>query len=80
MPKTIKTQDHCLVPKHILLTKEEAQALFQKYNITPSQMPMISVKDQAIKNLHIEVGDVIKIIRNSPTEKDAVFYRIVRAD
>ncbi len=80
MPKTIKIQDHVLVPKHVLLTKEEAQALFSKYNITPLQMPMISSKDPAIKDLNAEVGDVIKIFRNSPTEKDAVFYRIVKAD
>ncbi len=80
MPKTIKIQDHVLVPKHVLLTKEEAQALFSKYNITPAQMPMISIKDPAIKDLNGEVGDVIKILRNSPTEKDAVFYRIVKAD
>ncbi len=80
MPKTIKIQDHCLVPKHTLLTKEEAQALFSKYNITSSQMPMISAKDPAIKELNAEVGDVIKIIRDSPTERDAVFYRVVKAD
>lgn len=80
MPKTIKIQDHCLVPKHVLLTKEEAQSLFSKYNITPSQMPMISAKDPAIKDINPEVGDVIKIVRDSPTEKDAVFYRIVKAD
>ncbi len=80
MPKTIKIQDHILVPKHVLLTKEEAQVLWQKYNITPSQMPMISGKDPAIKNLNAETGDVIKIIRNSPTEKEALFYRVVKAD
>ena len=80
MPKTIKIQDHILVPKHVLLTKEEAQALFVKYNITPSQMPMIFAKDPAIKDLNAEVGDIIKILRNSPTENDAVFYRIVKSD
>lgn len=80
MPKTIKIQDHVLVPKHILLTKEEAQELFTKYNITPSQMPMISAKDPAIKDINAEVGDIIKILRNSPTEREAIFYRIVKAD
>lgn len=80
MPKTIKIQDHILVPKHVLLTKEEAQALFSKYNITPAQMPMISAKDPSIKDINAEVGDVIKILRDSQTEKDAVFYRIVKAD
>ena len=41
---------------------------------------MISAKDPAIKELNAEVGDVIKIIRDSPTERDAVFYRVVKAD
>ena len=43
-------------------------------------MPMISIKDPAIKELNPEIGDVVKIVRDSPTEKDAVFYRIVKAD
>ena len=79
MASNTKVQDHILVPQHILLTKEEAQALCAHYNITLAQMPSISSKDPAIKDLNSEAGDVIKIIRESPTERDAVFYRVVKA-
>ena len=66
---------HYLVPKHIKISKKEAQDLFKEHNITIKELPKISRKDPAIKDLKLEAGDIIKIIRSSPTAKEAVFYR-----
>ena len=77
MTKEVKMQGHILVPKHVLLTKEEVTQLFVKYNISAKQMPQISVKDPAIQDLNAEPGDVIKITRESETESQAIFFRII---
>lgn len=66
-----------LVPKHIKLKQEEVNELLQKYNISLRQLPKISVKDPASKLLEAKVGDVLKIIRKSPTASQSEFYRAV---
>ena len=78
MAKTINVQQHVLVPKHVLMTEEEVNQLLTKYNISKKQMPGISAKDPTIKDLNVKGGDIIKIIRNSPTQVKSEFYRVVR--
>ena len=68
---------HSLVPKHVKLSEEEKQELLKKHSLNLSQLPMILFSDAAIQNLKPEVGDVIKIIRDSPTDVESVFYRVV---
>jgi len=68
---------HTFVPKHIKLTEEEVNEILKKYNISLKQLPKISGKDPAIKEMELKKGDVVKIIRNSETSKEAVFYRMV---
>ena len=68
---------HTLVPKHVKLTEAEVQKVLEKYNISIKQLPKILRKDSAISNLQINEGDVIKIVRKSPTAGKAVFYRVV---
>ena len=75
-----KKIEHILVPDHSILSKEDAEQLFARYNISAKQMPQISIKDPAIAILNPEVGDVIKIIRDSETESKAIFYRMVKKD
>lgn len=72
-----KYEDHNLVPKHEKLEKEKANELLEKYNITKLQLPRISKKDPAIKDMEIKAGDIIKITRNSPTADKTVYYRVV---
>ncbi|MBS3175450.1 DNA-directed RNA polymerase subunit H [Candidatus Woesearchaeota archaeon] len=69
--------EHFLVPEHIKLTEEEKTILLNKYNITIKQLPMIDIKDPALKDLNPKVGEVIKIVRWSPTSKTTEFYRVV---
>jgi len=68
---------HNLVPKHIKLSEEEKQEVLKKHNLSLNQLPMILLSDAAIQNLKPEVGDVIKIMRPSPTVIESAFYRVV---
>jgi len=74
----IKVERHVLVPEHIKLSKEEAQEVLQTFNISFKQLPIILKSDKALKNLDVNHGDVIKIIRKSPVVGEAVFYRGVK--
>ncbi len=69
--------NHILVPKHVLLNADEAQRLLSTYNISKKQMPLISVKDPAICHLNPAPGDIVKILRDSPTQGHSFFYRVV---
>ena len=74
MAKAIVTK-HVLIPKHIKLSEKEKKAVFERYNITSKELPKINKNDPAISGLNVKAGDVIKIIRKSPTAGEAVFYR-----
>lgn len=68
---------HELVPKHILLTKEEADQLLEKYKIKPFQLPKIKESDPAVKAINGKVGDIVKILRKSPTAGVSEYFRYV---
>lgn len=70
-------QDHVLVPKHIKLKPEEAEKVLEEFNISIKQLPNILSKDAVVKLLGAKPGDVIKIIRKSPTAGEFTFYRVV---
>jgi DNA-directed RNA polymerase subunit H len=72
----IKPSDHELVPEHILLTEEEAKKVLEKYRISRAQLPKIKVSDPAAVEIGAKVGDIIKIIRKSPTAGEAVAFRL----
>lgn len=73
--KKLKIDKHSLIPKHSKLSEKERKALFEQYNISLSELPKILKDDSAIQKLGAKSGDVIKIIRKSPTAGEAVFYR-----
>jgi len=75
--ETIDVSSHILVPKHVLLTKEEAQQVLEKYRIKPYQLPYIKRSDPAIREIKAQAGDIIKVIRHSPTAGEAIAYRYV---
>jgi len=79
MYKMAKNQPitHNLVPKHVKLSEKEKQELLELYNIDPKQLPKILKKDAALKGLEVKPGDIIKILRDSRTAKQAIFYRAV---
>jgi len=68
---------HFLVPEHFILPKEDTERLFEKLGTNADNLPQISKADPAVKSLKPKRGDIIKIIRNSPTAGQAVYYRKV---
>ncbi|MEM0029380.1 MAG: DNA-directed RNA polymerase subunit H [Candidatus Nitrosocaldus sp.] len=68
---------HEYVPEHILLSKEEAEEVFKRYHVKPNQLPFILASDPAIRNLNAKPGDIVKIIRRSPTAGVSIYYRYV---
>ncbi len=66
---------HSLVPQHVLLSDQEKQQLFAKYHITINELPKIHLKDPAIVALKGKEGDIVKVIRKSPTAGEAIYYR-----
>ena len=77
MPEEIDITKHEFVPKHIKLSEEEAEGILKKFNISKKQLPRILKEDPAISKLDVKKGDVIKIIRKSPTTQESEFYRVV---
>jgi len=77
MPKKINIFEHELVPIHVRLTKEEARALLKRMKIRPYQLPWILTSDPAVKALGARPGDIIMIIRKSPTARVSVAFRLV---
>ena len=74
----IQIHKHNIVPKHVKITEEEKESLLNKFNVKINQLAIINFKDPAIQHLNVVEGDVIKIIRKSPTIGESVFYRIVK--
>ena len=69
--------DHIYVPKHEIISKQEAEDVLKKYNCKPTELPLIFVNDPAILELGVKPGDVIKITRKSPTAGNSLYYRYV---
>ncbi len=69
--------DHQLVPKHDLLSKRDAEELMHEFHIQPHQLPYLKASDPTSQALHAEPGDIIRIIRRSPTAGEVTVYRYV---
>jgi DNA-directed RNA polymerase subunit H (RpoH/RPB5) len=80
LPKTFPVFDifeHVLVPKHEILTTEEREKVLAQYRVKPYQLPQIKASDPAAKAIGAKPGDIIRIIRKSPTAGEHIAYRYV---
>ena len=68
---------HELVPKHEILSEEDVEALLKKHRIRHYQIPRIKASDPAATMIGAKPGDIVKIIRKSPTAGCSVAYRYV---
>lgn len=70
-------QEHSMVPKHRIMSKEEVDTLMNKYNIANGkQLPEISRFDPVALSIYMRPGDVCEILRPSKSAILASYYRI----
>ncbi len=69
--------DHVLVPKHEILTPKEKEEVLAQYRVQPHQLPWIRASDPAVRAIGAKPGDIVRIIRDSPTAGKYVSYRYV---
>jgi len=74
---SFKVSTHFLIPKHELLTKEEAAQVLARYNSSPSQFPYIQSTDAIAKEVGAKPGDFIRVTRRSETAGTSTYYRYV---
>jgi len=68
---------HFLVPKHLILSKEDEEQLLIQYNITKNELPQIKISDPAISQLKPKQGDIVKIERRSVYGDQIPYYRVI---
>jgi len=73
-------EEHVLVPKHEVLSPEEAEALLRKLGVSREKLPRILPTDPMVRRLGARLGDIIKITRRSETAGEAVYYRVVMGE
>jgi len=71
----INITEHKLVPKHEIISDEEAKSLFLRYSIRENQLPRINKKDPIARYFGIQKNKIMKIIRMSETAGRYVTYR-----
>ena len=73
----VDVSKHTLVPKHTKLSEKERKELFEKYAVELKELPRMLRTDPVIQELDIKEGDIVKIVRQSPTAGSHTFYRRV---
>jgi len=74
--------EHELVPEHHLLNDKESKKVLAELKLTKDQLPKIKISDPCVVVLDqakgpVEEGQIIKIIRRSPTSGVSESYRLV---
>jgi DNA-directed RNA polymerase subunit H (RpoH/RPB5) len=72
----INIVDHRDVPKHEVITSEEKKEILEKYHIKEINLPNILRDDAMAIYLGLTPGEVVRILRPSPTSGTYVSYRI----
>lgn len=73
----VNVSEHELVPDHTVLDDpEHVEEVLEEYNVKKTDLPKITRTDPALPD-EAEVGDVVRIERDSRTTDRAVVYRLV---
>ncbi|QZA88780.1 DNA-directed RNA polymerase subunit H [Salinarchaeum sp. IM2453] len=72
----VDVSQHELVPEHTVLDETEIEEVSNEYGISKTDLPKIRRTDPALPS-EAEVGDVVRIVRDSRTTDKAVTYRLV---
>jgi DNA-directed RNA polymerase subunit H len=77
MATSLDVIKHEMVPDHQIMDEEEVADLLATYHISLEQLPKIYHDDPAVKAIGSELGNVIRIVRDSRTAGRAEAYRLV---
>lgn len=69
--------DHVYVPKHELLSNEEAEKVINEYGAQKKMLPRIFASDPVARYYNAKVGQVFRIIRPSELSGYSNYYRLV---
>ncbi len=72
----VDVSQHELVPEHTILEEDVLDEVLDEYDIGRTDLPKIKRNDPALPD-DAEMGDVIKIVRDSRTTEQAIIYRLV---
>jgi len=72
----VDVSQHKMVPEHSIVDSDELDDVLVEYDIKSTDLPKIKRTDPALPD-DAEIGDVIKIVRDSRTTERAVVYRLV---
>ena len=75
--RRVDISKHELVPKHEVLSEEEARRVLDELNISRGQLPKILKTDPMVQKIKANVGDIIRITRKSKTAGESIYYRVV---
>ena len=75
--KKIDPSVHVLVPKHEVLSVEEAFKVLKELGIGTEQLPWMRASDPMARTINAKPGDIVKITRKSPIVGELVVYRYV---
>jgi DNA-directed RNA polymerase subunit H len=67
---------HSIIPKHEILDEKSAKDVLMTYGVDRSKLPKIKKTDPALPE-GANIGDVIKITRDSATSGESIYYRVV---
>lgn len=67
--------NHDFVPKHEIISQEEAIEMLIKYRIEKGVLPQISSRDPVAIVIGAKPGDFVKVTRKSETTGESIIYR-----
>ncbi len=73
----INIVDHVFVSKHIVLSKDEAEEVYQAYRAKKRDMMLIKSNDPVARYYAMKLGEIVKIIRPSVMVVEAPAYGLV---
>ena len=82
MTEEFNVLEHELVPEHYLLKSEEGEKMLSELKLTKDQLPKIRLSDPCVVVLDkisgaVSEGQIVKVVRRSPTNGVSVCYRLV---